>query len=460
MNKKALLVFSVVIIAIVLALYFLLFRKPATLRILAEDVSTTRAIRDETLKVYSPAMHPKFDLMAYDEMVQKANLDLASGTGVYDIILQYNTALANYIRNKYIVSLSEMRKRFPDRVRQGTFPFEKDLFPKCWKEIGWYKDQWGSGTGEEPYGIPFSANTMIMAYNRELFSNEAYKKEYKERYKTDLVPPRNWQEFKQIANYFNKPNQGIYGICLQGAPYFIYYEWANLAYSLGGGLMKKTWGWEGDENTQLLLNAPATIEATRLYTDLKQYDASEDFFKTDAVTQVQILKKKKIALALVWSDVVYSLAYENGKPLRLYDFAPIPGEVSMLAGGAFYINRRAKSIETAMEFVLNQMNKEKQIALMKIGLCSPLRSVYDTVEVRQIPYANALKISLDRGVYMLEAGPDADAVITILSDALQNLMKDPKGKERVADVLNQAQQEIQKKRSEIFRYLSEKGVQK
>ena len=404
------------------------------LRILAEDVPATRAIRELSSTYPYPI---KFDLMPYDQMVQKANFDLATGTGEYDIILQYNTALANYIENDYVVALWELRKKFPDRLIDGNFPFEKELFQECWKEIGWFNEQ--------AYVLPFSANTRIMAYNKELFSDESYKKEYREKYQRDLEPPETWEEFRQIADFFHRPDQKIYGTCLQGASNFIYYEWANFAYSIGNGIMQKAYGWEGNEQTPLLLTAPATVDATKVYLELKQYDASDDFFKTDAMNQIQILKNKKVALALVWSDVAYSLAYENGTLLETYGFCPIPGKVSMLAGGSFYINRRGKNVETAIQFVLDQMDQKKQIALMQLGLCSPLQSVYEKDEIKHIPYAEALKRSLNRGIYMLEAGHDSEAIIDIMSNALRNLMNVPSN-EIVVDVLDAATREIEEKR--------------
>lgn len=54
------------------------------------------------------------------------------------------------------------------------------------------------------------------------------------------------------------------------------------------------------------------------------------------------------------------------------------------------------------------------------GLCSALKTVYDDPEIQKIPYSNALKTSLERGVYMLEAGIDA----TMISDKITaNLQK-------------------------------------
>lgn len=57
------------------------------------------------------------------------------------------------------------------------------------------------------------------------------------------------------------------------------------------------------------------------------------------------------------------------------------------------------------------MQPDKQIALTKQGLCSPLKSTYEDDEVMQIPYAEALKKSLEQGAYFFEAGPECDVVM-------------------------------------------------
>jgi ABC-type glycerol-3-phosphate transport system substrate-binding protein len=415
---------------IILGIFIVLFYQgpllSASIKVLAEDVPTTRSMRELSLRKNSEANPTtiQFELMPYEAMIEKADLDLFGGSGIYDLILQYNTALASYISHNVVISLAELKAKFPNQLVKGFFPFEVDLFQNCWKEVGWYQD--AAGVDIEAYAIPFTANTMILAYNKELFSNETYKRQYWDIYNVDLASPKTWQEFKRIVAFFHRPDQKIYGICLQGAPYFIYHEWANFAYSFGGGLMKKRWGWEDSKAVQCILNAPETIQATQFYVELKKYDASNDFYKTDAMTQVEVLKEKNCALALIWSDVAYSLAYENGEISEKYDFAPIPGPVSMLAGGSFYINRQGKNVESVMKFVLDQMQKETQVILMKNGLCSPLRSIYDFEEIQKIPYANALKTSLEKGIYMLEAGHNSDHIIRNMSKILQNLVMNSK----------------------------------
>lgn len=433
-------------------------RPRPNLTILAEDIPTAHAIKklvEEIQENDDLNYQAEFVLEPYGKMIQKANQDLASGTGVYDIILQYNTALATYVPKDWVYTLADIRSMFGNQLRNGRFPFENGLFQASWEEVGWYRQRLGGGMEDVPVAIPFAANTMFLAYNKELLGEPAAQERYREVYGTDLKPPTTWDDFYTIAEFFTDTEAGTWGLVLQGAPYFIYYEWANIAFSMGGGVMRKERGWQSDETTPLIISTPMTVNATKFYRSLSEFDASEDFFSTDAVVQRERFREGDVALALLWSDVAWDLV-ASGKftERQAFGFVPIPGDVSMLAGGSYYINKQSRHPRAAMQLILDQLKPANQVKLMQNGLCSPVRSVYDEPGViEHVPYADALKASLDRGVYMLEAGPDADAIIESLSDALQSLFRNPEM--NVGDVLTNTEGEIAVQRRRIYDHLEQ-----
>lgn len=394
-----------------------------------------------------------FLMYEYAEMNKLANFDFAGKTGIYDIVLQYNTALAPYVSNNYVFSINEIKTELE---LDGTkLNFLSNIFVKTWKEVGCYQLNKGPDNKAEPYAIPFSANTMFIAYNKEMFENQENKLAFKKQYNRELLVPKTWSEYYEIAKFFTNTEKNTFGTVLQGDPFFIYYEWANFAYSFGGGVMKKEYGWESDRNTPIILNSKETIEATNFYLSLKEFDGSNDFFSTDASKQLEILKEGKTAIAIIWSDVAYNLVYNNNSIDNRFGFAPIPGNISMLAGGSYYINKQTSLPKEAMKTINYLMQEENQIELMKNGLCSPLKSIYNKPAIKVIPYSNALYNSLERGVYMLEAGQDAEVIIDIMTNKLQNLFKS-KGQYDTQTVLSEATEEIKTKRKKIFDYLKNK----
>jgi len=160
--------------------------------------------------------------------------------------------------------------------------------------------------------------------------------------------------------------------------------------------------------------------------------------------QVKLMKDRRGAMAIMWSDVLFELVKSDRDA---FGFSPIPGTKSMIGGGIFYVNRESKQPGKSAEFIAYVLNKDEQVKLMQLGLCSPLRSAYDSPEVKAIPYAEALRASLERGVYMVEAGPDADVIQEAVTQAVQRIWT---GQGTVEGELKGATQNLRNKRKEIF----------
>lgn len=393
----------------------------------------------------------EFKPNSFEEAFQKANDDFAKHTGYYDIVLQYNFSMASFARNHYVYTVDELTTGIP--VPKRTF--ESDIFDNAWKETGYYyKDPFTPSESDlVVVGYPFAANTMLLVYNKEMFDAEANKTLYHQQYPDEeLVPPTTWEQFRRVAEFFSSPGKNLYGVCLTGADGgWLYYEYCNILYGQGGAIFKKDWGWEGNDKTPIVLNDSAGIAATNFYKGLKRFNCG-DFLNTKAGDQVEMMKRGNVAMAIMWSDYLYSFTFDRPDiPDKKFGFAPVPGKKSPLAGGVFYVNRQTIHKEEAAKYILNIMQPANQVKLAKKGLCSPLRSVYDDPDVRQIPYSAALKKSLDRGTYMFEAGPEGSLTQEIITKYLQQFWIS----DRLAadSILNMAAKEIQTGREAIYRSL-------
>jgi ABC-type glycerol-3-phosphate transport system substrate-binding protein len=353
----------------------------------------------------------------FEQLLEKANQDLASSTGMYDVILQYNFALTNYVRNNYILTLDDLTRRFP---QAGLNKVGEQLFRNHWEEVGfYYTDPGNPDGGISPFGLPFAANTMLLVMNDRFFESDRYREEFHARYQHDLAAPQTWDDLLKLAAFFTRPEDKTYGICLQGAAGgWLYYEWVNFLFGMGGKTMAKEHGWAGGPDTRLLLDSAESRRAAELYVALRPFNAG-DFFTVGAPEQREILLDDRVAMAIVWSDYVPEL-FERGQSKGIgFAFAPIPGTVSMLAGGSFYINRDSTEVAAAVELVTFLLDTDRQRSLVEQGLCSPVRDAYEGIDETKVPYAAAVATSLRRGVYMLEAGPDADLISLEITTALQ-----------------------------------------
>lgn len=383
----------------------------------------------------------------FEDAFNKANQDFSTQSGQYDIVLQYNFSLSNFVRNKYVYTYDELS----NDVTQEEKAFEADIFPNAWKEVGfYYKDPNNPELGMTKIGYPFAANTMLLAYNKAMFDNTENKEQYKAKYNKDLKVPTTWGDYKQIADFFTNKEKETYGVCMQGATGgWLYYEWCQYLQGFGGKVMDKEFGWMSEENTKININTDSAKRATQYFLSLKE-DNAGGFTNVDGNEQIKIMKGGKVAMCLIWSDYVRGLTYNGEEIDKTFGVAPVPGNKSMLAGGTFFINKQTKNPKEAFKYVVNLLQKDNQIELMRKGLCSPLRSAYDAPELQNIPYIPSLKISLERGVYALEAGPDADGISNSITTYMQQVWD---GKLEIEEALQKTQDEIIANRRQIFKDL-------
>lgn len=420
------------------------------LRVLGEDSSNLRAM-ESLKKEYEETEHIKIDFRpnTFADAYKKANQDFANETGLYDVILQVNFSLSSFVRHQYVYNVDSLIKKYRLNQDSLSFAFEDNLFPNAWKEVGYYyrnpfdvKD-----TTIQKIGYPFATNTMLLVYNKEMFDNEEQKKCYKQKYGEELCVPRTWEQYRKVAAFFTNKAKKTYGVCMQGkADGWLYYEYCDFLYGMGGKIFEKQYGWQGDETTPIKINSSEAAKATEFYISMKPYNKG-NYTSVGATEQIALMKEGNIAMAIIWSDYLYSFVYdEYGK--RDFGFAPIPGEKSPLAGGCFYVNKQTEHPKESMKYILSLMQPKAQVALANKGLCSPLKTTYEDEGVKRIPYSKALKESLERGTYMFEAGPESDAIMNIVTNYIQQVWNEEITVEKALDKMKS---DIYKVRNNVYK---------
>ncbi len=411
-----------------------------TVVIFGEDSSNLKAyssLKDEfTAK---NGIELKFEGATFEQSIQKADADFRNGKGDYDIVLQYNFSLAPYVRNNYVAEISEAFS--PTDLK--NLRVNEDMFENALRETSfYYSNPQDTNSAPKQFGFPFAANTMLLVYNKDLFEKADLRQKFKEHTGKDLTPPTDWNDYLAIAEFFTK-QPDLNGVSMQGATDgWLYYELANYLFGMGTGTSDKRYGWEEDK--PLTINTPRNAEVLRYVKRLKA-TSSGDFFTVGASQQQEIMLQGKTAMALMWSDYVQPLAATStNKNLPRFGFAPVPGRVSGLAGGAFYINRKSRHMHAASQFVLFALAPENQKKLIEKGLCSPLKTAYTDDVIARVPYARALRDSLERGVFMFEAGTDAEIINSALTTYVQKFIR---GEISETEALKKAEQEILTKRA-------------
>ena len=305
----------------------------------------------------------------------------------------------------------------------------------------YYSDPLDSKSSPKQFGFPFAANTMLLVYNKDIFENSELMSEFKTLHDKTLAPPTKFSELLEISEFISSSNLGFHGICLQGASDgWLYYELCNFLFGMGTGTSQKWYGWQ--EDAPLTISTPKNVEVLNYYKRLYQ-TTTGDYYTVGASQQREIMLDGKTAMCLMWSDYLLPLA--QSKEIR-FGFLPIPGNVSGLAGGAFYLNKNSAHIEAASQFILYALTPETQERLLKAGLCSAQRLAYTSDVQRAVPYANALLTSLERGVFMFEAGTDAEIISSEITTWVQKFIR---GEVSAEIALKKAQAEISTKKTKM-----------
>jgi len=154
------------------------------------------------------------EMYEHSEAVNKVMLDLNSRRGRYDFILQPHRELGRFVENGHLVPLEKFMN--DPKLRNPDFKPEEVLYDRLWHEISWYDGKM--------YGFPFTALTMYMWYRKDLAEDPQEKAGFKAKYGYELQPAQTWEQYRDLAEWFTRPDEGFYGTALQGKRHSVFAE--------------------------------------------------------------------------------------------------------------------------------------------------------------------------------------------------------------------------------------------
>jgi ABC-type glycerol-3-phosphate transport system substrate-binding protein len=103
------------------------------------------------------------------------------------------------------------------------------------------------------YGIPFAGETIFVAYRSDLFAK--YNKE----------PPKTYEELLELAKFFHKREEGLYGVSIRCAKSWeAAWSWISFTYGFGGK-------WVDLETLTPKFTSPETINSLKYFVELTKY---------------------------------------------------------------------------------------------------------------------------------------------------------------------------------------------
>jgi multiple sugar transport system substrate-binding protein len=205
----------------------------------------------------------KVNEIPWPQFQQKVFVSLAAKQDTYDVIVGDSQWLGRGSVNGHYVDLTDWMKQ---NIDVGSF-----YAPAL------------AGYGEYPKGskrywaVPCEADACGFCYRKDLFEDPKEKAAFKQKYGRELAVPKTWQELYDVAEFFNRPQQNLYGAALfLGKAYdSVTMGFQQAMWSYGGSYgNEKTYQVEG------ILNSPQGVQALDFYTKLAKFapPGSLDFY--------------------------------------------------------------------------------------------------------------------------------------------------------------------------------------
>lgn len=163
----------------------------------------------------------------------------------------------DWLYEGYTAGAFEDLKPYIDNQPPAAFP---DGWSNSLRSLQQFNDQ--------IVGLPFHDGPECLIYRKDLFEDKAEQEHYFRQYGKVLTVPKTWDDFIQVARFFNRPEQNLFGSAFACYPdgHNTVFDFCLQLWSRGGALV--------GENGKVNVNSNAAIEGLEFYKDLvKDLDA-------------------------------------------------------------------------------------------------------------------------------------------------------------------------------------------
>jgi multiple sugar transport system substrate-binding protein len=320
------------------------------------------------------------DKLAIGRLKEKQLLEMAKPQGDYDLACYIVMWKGEYVSKNLIHPLEPF---FANASLADPTYDMKDIIPIYLENLGLVGGPKGylAGPGAKLYGLPYGAETSVLAYRRDIFA------------KHNLKPPETYDDFRKVMRVI-KDKEGIGALASRGqAGHQCVHAWLLHLNPLGGGVF--------DDNWKVRFNDRAGVEALKFLQEVVatgpagipgygQGESNTAFLQGQAAMYLD-----STSLAGVVNDPSKSKVVGN------VSWALHPKGVkraSQSGGLGLTIPKNAKNPEAAFLLMQWLTSKEQDKAVTRIG-GAPMRNstLGDQALVRQYPefitFKEALKYS-------------------------------------------------------------------
>lgn len=186
------------------------------------------------------------DILGYTELYQKLSQDYSTGTKLYDLATVDIVWSGEFAVKGWTMDLTPWINRDKTEIDYD------DIFPVMWTMGGWDGKQ-------VAYPMAGYGNSLI--YRKDLFNDPDEKAAFRAEYGYELAPPENFSRMEDIAEFFTRKDENLYGLVANGArgP-AVAQDWMEYMRGFGGEIV--------DRQGNVKIDSPACLESLRFFVDI------------------------------------------------------------------------------------------------------------------------------------------------------------------------------------------------
>jgi len=170
------------------------------------------------------------------------------------------------------------------------------------------------------YGIPYHDGPECLIYRTDLFNDPAERAAFQARYNRPLTVPATWDEFADLARFFTRPDDGLFGTVFAAFPdgHNTVYDLCLQLWSRGGELT--------DPSGTPTLTTPAMIAALDTYRQfVNDRSLTPPGLETiDSVASGELFATGKIAMMVNWFGFAAACEQPGSATKGKVGVAPVP----------------------------------------------------------------------------------------------------------------------------------------
>ncbi|MCG8388914.1 MAG: extracellular solute-binding protein [Cytophagales bacterium] len=363
-------------------------------------------------------LHPLYDSLFMEKGLKN---------GDWDVTFINTDWITEAVENDHIENLS---------------PFIADQSPDGFPD-GWAPSLLGMQEFDgHIYALPLHDGPECLVYRKDLFESSVEKAAFQEKYGKELTVPKTWEELEEVAHFFQRPEQNLFGTAFAAYPdgHNTVFDFCLQLWTRGGELI------HGD--SRVVLNSRQALEGMQYYRQVLQHagaihPGSREF---DSVKAGMAFAEGQLAMMVNWFGFasmceVYPGSKVKGKVEVTHVPAGPGGEsVSLNAYWMYAMGSGCHKKSMAYDFIRFAVSPACDKLLTLEGGIGCRRSTWSDTEVnREVPYYHKLE-ELHEKARALPRMRNWSAIATVMDQLVLDVIHTDYP---IQDLLNDAQRKVE-----------------